>query len=40
MKIKLSDTKVIITMCGKTHESDFKDLVEMFNRADESERKN
>lgn len=39
MEIRVSDTKVVITMCGKTHESDFKDLVEMFNRADERERK-
>ena len=39
MEIKISDTKVVITMYGETHESDFKDLVEMFNRADERERK-
>jgi hypothetical protein len=39
MKIKVSDTKVVITMCGKTHESDFEDLVEMFKQADENERK-
>ena len=39
MEIKVSDTKVTITMCGKTHESDFKDLVEMFKRADKNERK-
>ena len=39
MKIKVSDTKVVITMWGKTHESDFEDLVEMFKQADEDERK-
>lgn len=39
MEIKVSDTKVVITMWGKTHESDFKDLVEMFKCADEREKK-
>jgi len=39
MGIEVSDTKVVITMWGKTHESDFKDLVEMFKCADERERK-
>lgn len=39
MKIEVSDKKVTITMWGKTHESDFEDLVEMFKRADENERK-
>lgn len=39
MKIGISDKKVIITMWGKTHESDFKDLVEMFKCANENERK-
>jgi hypothetical protein len=39
MKIEVLDNKVVITLWGKTHESDFKDLVEMFNRADERERK-
>lgn len=39
MKIEVSDTKVTITMWGKTHESDFEDLVEMFKCADENERK-
>ena len=39
MEINVSDTKVVITMWGKTHESDFKDLVEMFKCADENERK-
>ena len=39
MEVKVSDTKVTITMCGKTHESDFEDLVEMFKQADKDERK-
>jgi len=39
MKIEVSDKKVTITMWGKTHESDFEDLVEMFKQADENERK-
>lgn len=39
MKIEVSNKKVVITMWGKTHESDFEDLVEMFKRADERERK-
>jgi len=39
MEVKVSDTKVTITMCGKTHESDFEDLVEMFKHADGNERK-
>lgn len=39
MKIEVSDIKVTITMWGKTHESDFEDLVEMFKCADENERK-
>lgn len=39
MKIEVSDTKVTITMWGKTHESDFEDLIEMLKHADENERK-
>ena len=39
MKIEVSDIKVTITMCGKTHESDFEDLVKMFKYADDNERK-
>lgn len=39
MKIEVLETKVIITMFGKTHESDFEDLVEMFKNADANERK-
>ena len=39
MKIEVSDIKVTITMWGKTHESDFEELVEMFKNADENERK-
>ena len=39
MEIEVSDTKVVITMWGKTHESDFEPLVKMFKRADERKRK-
>ena len=39
MKIEVLDNKVVITMWGETHESDFEDLVEMFKQADEYERK-
>lgn len=39
MKVEVSDIKVAITIWGKTHESDFEDLVEMFKQADENERK-
>lgn len=39
MEIEVSDTKVVITMWGKTHESDFEPLVKMFKRADKRERK-
>lgn len=39
MKIEVLDNKVVITMWGKTHESDFEDVVEMFKNADEKERK-
>ena len=39
MEIKVLDTKVVITIWGETHESDFEYLVEIFKRADENERK-
>ena len=39
MEIKVLDNKVVITLWGKTHESDFEDLVKMFKYADENERK-
>lgn len=39
MKIEVSDNKVVITMWGKTHESDFDMLVKMFKNADEKEKK-
>ena len=39
MEIDVSNTKVTITMWGKTNESNFEDLVEMFKYADENERK-
>lgn len=39
MEIRVLDNKVVITIWGKTHESDFEPLVEMFKNADEKERK-
>ena len=39
MEIKVLDTKVVITMWGKTHESDFEPLVKMFKNANENKRK-
>ena len=39
MKIEVLDNKVVITIWGKTHESDFEPLVEMFKNADEEEKK-
>ena len=39
MKIEVLDNKVVITIWGKTHESDFEPLVEMFKNADEEKKK-
>lgn len=39
MEIKVSDTKVVITMWDKIHESDFEPLVKMFKNAGEEEKK-
>ena len=39
MKIEILDNKVVITIWGKTHESDFEPLVKMFKNADEEEKK-
>lgn len=39
MTIEVLDNKVVITIWGKTHESDFEPLVEMFKNADEKEMK-
>jgi len=39
MDIEVLDNKVVITMWGKTHESDFEPLVKEFKNADEEEKK-
>jgi hypothetical protein len=39
MKIEVLDNKVVITMWGITHESDFEPLVKMFKNADDNKRK-
>lgn len=39
MEIEVLNNKVIITIWGKTHESDFEPLVKKFKYADENERK-
>lgn len=39
MEIEVLNNKVVITMWGETHESDFEPLVEMFKNADEKEKK-
>ena len=39
MKIEVLDNKVVIKIWGKTHESDFEPLVEMFKNADEEKKK-
>ena len=39
MEVEVLNNKVVITMWGKTHESDFEPLVEMFKNADDNERK-
>ena len=39
MEVNVLDNKVVITLWGKTHESDFRPLVKRFKNADEKERK-
>lgn len=39
MEIEVLDNKVVITLWGSTHESDFEPLVEKFKKADEKEKK-
>jgi len=39
MEIEVLDNKVVITLWGKTHESDFEPLVKRFKNSDEREKK-
>lgn len=39
MKIQVFANKVIISLLGKTRECDFEDLVEIFRKANEEERR-